>query len=130
MGIHHLSRLLANKFVRCLLLQRADPCELARSVQGSMISDSTEKSCLRVNASGAENSIDGRLHLPTLCHPVHRWRAHGAIRVQRPWISCCGNDGNIISSPSVTVAMAAALFSGGNGGGGGGGGGIWLEVEQ
>jgi len=56
-----------------------------------MISDSTENSCLRIDASGAEDSINGRLHLPTLCLPTRRWRSHGAIGIQNPGISCGGD---------------------------------------
>jgi len=95
-----------------------------------MISDSMEKSCLRIDVSGAEDGIDCRLHLPTFCHLVHRWHVHNAISIQRPWISCCGDIGNnresvgdgggtvsggnaltsaIIESPSVTAVTAAAL---------------------
>ncbi len=59
-----------------------------------MISDSTEKSCLRLNVSGAEDIVDGRLHLATLCHPACCWPTHGAVGVEIPWISCCGDVGN------------------------------------
>ena len=124
--LHHSSRLLANKFVCCLLLRRADSCELACSGQGSMTSDSTENGCLRIDASGAENIIDGRLHMPALCLPARCWCAHGAIGVQRPWISCCGEVGKNRES----VGDSSGGGGGGNGGGGGGSGGIGLEVEE
>ena len=77
-----------------------------------MISDSMEKSCLRIDVSGAEDGIDCRLHLPTLCHLVHRWHVHNAISIQRPWIS--------IESPSATVAALSAVAPAGDGGHGGG----------
>jgi len=84
-----------------------------------MISNRTEKSCLHVDASGADDSINGWLHLPTLRHPASRWCAHGAIGVQRPWISCCGNaDDNRESAGDG--GHGGGTISGGNGAGGGG----------
>ena len=92
--LHQSSELLAHKYLHCLLLQHADPWELTHSRQGSMISNSTKKSCMRVNAFGSDSGINGRLHLLTLCRPARRWHAHGAIGVQRPWISGCSEVGN------------------------------------
>ena len=62
------------------------------------------------------------------CHPARRWRAHGAIGVQRPWISCCSNVGNNRESVG-DGGHGSGTVSGGNGSGVGGGG-IWLEVKQ
>jgi len=86
-----------------------------------MISNSTEKSCLRVDASGVEDNIDCRLHLSTLCLLVHRWRAHGAIGVKRPWIRCCGDVGDNRESIS-DGSHGGGTVSGGSGGGSGSGG--------
>ena len=119
--LHQSSGLLAHKFLPCLLLRQADPCKLARSKQGSMISDSTEKRCLCVNTSGAEDRFDG---LPTLCHLAHRWRAHGAIGVQRQWIHCCSNVGDNLESAGDD-GHGGGTVSSGNGSGVHGGGNGW-----
>jgi hypothetical protein len=137
----HLSGLLAHKFMHCLLLRRADSCKLVRIGQGSMISDSTENSCLRIDASGVEDIINDRLHLPTLCIPARQWRAHGAIGIQNPWMSCsgdvcnnresigdCGHIGGTVSGGSGGGVGGGG--KGGGNGGNGGGGGIGLKVEQ
>ena len=81
-----------------------------------MISDSREKSFLHVDASGAEDSIGGRLHLPTLCHPARRWHAHGVIGIKRPWISCYGSN---VGDNRESASDGSGTVSGGGGGGGG-----------
>jgi hypothetical protein len=36
-----------------------------------------------------ENILHNRLHASMFHHHLCRWRAHVAIGVNRPWISCC-----------------------------------------
>ena len=92
-----------------------------------MISNRTVKSCLHVNASGAEDSINGWLHLPTLRHPANHWRAQGATGVQIPWISCCVNaDDNRESAGDG--GHGSGTVSGGNGGGVGCGGRLLQKI--
>ncbi len=51
---------------------------------------------------------------------ARRWRAHGAIGVQRPWISCFGKVGNNRESTG-NGGHGGGTVSGGNSGGVGGG---------
>jgi hypothetical protein len=54
-----------------------------------MIHDSMKNNCLHMHPSCMEDMIHDQLHASVFHHLSCRWRAHIAIGVDRPWISCC-----------------------------------------